>query len=102
MLLLYPQPNMCSFLRHAARGLHVSLLFVSLALSQDPTGVLQGQIKDPSGARVPKARVAVRNATTGFSANQDSEQDGSFRFSYLPVGEYELQVSAVGFAEFKA
>ncbi len=63
--------------------------------------MLQGQIKDPSGARVPKARVTVRDAATGFLASQESEQNGNFRFSYLPVGEYELRVTASGFADFQ-
>jgi hypothetical protein len=89
-------------LRRVIRSLETLFVFASLAIAQDPTGVLQGQIKDPSGAQVPNARVAVRNTATGFAATQRSEKDGSFRFSYLPVGEYELQVGAAGFADFNA
>src|SRR6185437_9152407 len=88
-------------LHRLARSLPICIIFCSFAVAQDPTGTLQGQVKDPSGARVPKAQITVRNTATGFHADQESEQNGNFHFSYLPVGEYELRVTAAGFAEFQ-
>ena len=79
------------------------VLAVCLPLAaQDPTGVLRGQITDPSAATVPNAKVVARNTATGFAATQESSQGGDFHFSYLPVGEYDLHVSASGFADFSA
>ena len=66
---------MLTFLTLMSRISLFSLIFVAAAAAQDPTGILQGQIKDPSGARVPKARVTVRNVTTGFTAAQHSSED---------------------------
>ncbi len=83
-------------------GLQMLIVCVPLALAQDPTGVLQGQVTDPSAAAVPNAKVVVRNVATSFTAAQQSSRNGSFRFSYLPVGEYDLQVSSPGFTDFKA
>ena len=71
-------------------------------LAQDPTGVLRGQITDPSAATVPNAKVVAQNTSTGFAATQESSQNGNFHFSYLPVGEYDLHVFAEGFADFSA
>ncbi|HSU60680.1 MAG TPA: carboxypeptidase regulatory-like domain-containing protein [Bryobacteraceae bacterium] len=88
-------------LHRLARSLPICIIFCSFAVAQDPTGTLQGQVKDPSGARVPKAQITVRNTATGFHADQESEQNGNFHFSYLPVGEYELRVTAAGFAQFQ-
>ena len=70
--------------------------------AQDPTGVLRGQVTDPSAATVPNAKVVAKNNATGFAATQESSQNGDFHFSYLPVGEYDLHVSAPGFADFSA
>ena len=79
----------------------LALLFVCLsARAQDPTGTLEGQILDPSDAAVTQATVAARNSQTGFTATQHSVIDGSFHFGSLPVGDYELRVSAKGFAAF--
>ncbi|MBV8551165.1 MAG: TonB-dependent receptor [Acidobacteriaceae bacterium] len=76
------------------------LLLATPLLGQDPTGVLEGQISDPSGSTVPGATVIATNSVTGVAASQRSPQDGTFRFSSLPVGEYNLHVTASGFAPF--
>ena len=84
------------------------LFFVSLlsvcpwALAQDPTGVLEGQILDPSSAAVHQASVTAQNAQTGFKATQRSAPDGGFHFSSLPVGDYELRIAADGFTPYTA
>lgn len=70
----------------------------SLGFAQDPTGIVEGQIVDPSGAAVPDAALAITNMATGLTANQHTSGAGNFRFSYLPVGNYTLRVSAKGFA----
>jgi hypothetical protein len=83
-------------------GLQTLLLCASLAFCQDPTGVLEGQITDPSGALIPKAPVTITNSATGFTATQPSSATGGFRFSYLPVGSYSLHIAAKGFSGFDA
>ena len=65
---------------------------------QDPTGTLQGQVTDPSNAVVPHASLTIRNAATGFTTQQLSSNDGTFRFSSLAAGEYDLSASMHGFA----
>jgi hypothetical protein len=82
-------------------------LFLALALgwcthAQDPVGVLEGEIKDASGGLVSAATVTVTNRETGFNAEQRSTREGSFHFSNLAAGDYELRASAVGFAAFTA
>ena len=81
------------------------VLFVCLSWhlqAQDPVGVLEGHVTDPSGGSVSAAEVVASNPQTGFNAKQRSEDDGSFHFSSLPVGEYDLHVGADGFAAFTA
>ncbi|MGI9073913.1 MAG: carboxypeptidase regulatory-like domain-containing protein [Bryobacteraceae bacterium] len=87
-------------IKRASSTLQILLIFAPLLAAQDPTGVIEGQITDPSGANVPNAEVRARQTQTGFVATQHSGRDGTFHFSYLPVGEYDLHVTARGFASF--
>ncbi|HJZ72328.1 MAG TPA: carboxypeptidase-like regulatory domain-containing protein [Vicinamibacterales bacterium] len=62
------------------------------------TGALSGTVTDPTSAVVQYARIALRNKGTGEIRTATTDQDGSYRFSLLPPGEYELTMDAVGFA----
>lgn len=64
--------------------------------------MLEGQVKDASGGTVSTAVVTVTNRQTGVSAKQLTAADGSFHFSALLAGDYDLRVSATGFAAFTA
>jgi Carboxypeptidase regulatory-like domain/TonB dependent receptor len=90
---------MSKFIPQTLVGLPTLLFFSSLALCQDPTGILEGNITDPSGGLIPHASVAVTNINTGFTSTQQSSATGAFRFSYLPVGSYGLHISAKGFSD---
>lgn len=70
--------------------------------AQDPVGVLEGRVKDSSGGSVSAAEVTASNRQTGFSAKQPSADDGAFHFSSLPSGDYDLRITADGFATFTA
>lgn len=72
------------------------------AWAQDPVGALEGQVKDASGAVVSSAEITASNRLTGIRIVQRSTGDGSFHFSSLPAGEYDLRISAEGFAVFTA
>jgi len=63
------------------------------------TGALTGTLTDPTGAVLQNARIALRNTGTSETRSAGSNQDGSYRFSLLPPGDYELTVEAVGFAK---
>jgi len=81
----------------------VICVFLALQLqAQDPVGILEGHVKDASGGAVSAADVVASNQQTGFSAKQRSADDGSYHFSSLPAGEYDLHVTKDGFAAFTA
>ena len=61
------------------------------------TGALTGTVTDPTGAVLQNAQIALRNIGTGESRTAMTDQDGSYRFSLLAPGEYEVTVEAVGF-----
>lgn len=81
----------------------VPFLFLFWRLqAQDPVGVLEGRVRDSSGGSVSAAEVTASNRQTGFSAKLRSADDGAFHFSSLPAGDYDLRVTADGFATFTA
>jgi Carboxypeptidase regulatory-like domain len=65
--------------------------------AQSVRGVLSGSITDPSGAVVASAKIQATNAATGVSAATESTSSGSFQFAELPLGTYNVTVTASGF-----
>ncbi len=81
------------------------LIIVTLpALSlyaQETTGGLQGTVKDPSGAVVPRAHVVVTGTALVGSKEQNTDGSGYYRFANLPPGDYTITVTAKGFSTAK-
>jgi hypothetical protein len=73
--------------------------FCAYAYAQDATGILEGRVTDPSGGVVPGATIRVSGVSTGFIRAQDTTSAGAYHLS-LPIGEYELRVSAPNFTEY--
>ena len=73
------------------------LLFVVLANAQTFRGAINGTVTDPSGAVVPSAHVKARNKATSIDYSTESTSDGQFAFQDLPVGNYKVSVTAIGF-----
>src|SRR6059036_1113039 len=89
---------------HAAKTLRVIVLSSSLllimgkqAMSQLPTCTILGAVKDSSGAVIPGVSITAKNVETGLTRTGMSAEDGSYRFSALPVCSYEVKVELPGF-----
>jgi hypothetical protein len=67
------------------------------ALAQTATAELSGNITDASGAVVAKANVKATNAATGISRETMSSPTGTYLFTILQPGLYNLSVEAPGF-----
>jgi hypothetical protein len=77
------------------------VLFASCLLAQETTGGIQGTLKDPSGAVVPRAHVVVTGTTLVGSKEVVTDASGYYRFANLPPGVYTLTVTAEGFDTLK-
>ena len=64
------------------------------------SATLAGRVEDESGAAVPGAALIIANLETNRQATAMSDADGRYRFQFLPVGAYRLQVEHAGFAPF--
>jgi len=67
------------------------------AQSQAAAASLSGTISDPSGGAVPGAKVTLTSATRGITRTFTTSGDGSYSFTLLPAGEYDLLVEKEGF-----
>src|SRR5438067_7540650 len=74
------------------------LLAIPFAVSgQVTTATIVGTVTDPGGAVVPSAQVTARNADTGLTRTAASNDEGSYRIEFLPVGKYSVEVTLAGF-----
>ena len=78
-------------------------LFASGTLAQSNTdGAIGGGVTDSSGAVVPGANVMARNLGTSATATATTEGNGRYLIGHLQPGTYSLEISAKGFAAYKA
>jgi hypothetical protein len=79
-------------------GLVALVALNPVAKAQLTSGDLVGTITDPTGGSVPQAKVDIVEESTGVRTSQSSDANGQYRFNNLPVGKYDLAVSAAGFS----
>ena len=65
--------------------------------AQATGGGLAGVIVDPSGARVPTAKVSVQSQDGTMQQTMTSDMAGEYGFNGLPAGNYTLQIDMRGF-----
>jgi hypothetical protein len=69
----------------------------ALAQSAGSTGVIRGQVTDPSGAVVTGATILL-TTPSGNSMDSTTNKDGIYEFKELAPGTYEVKAVAQGFA----
>lgn len=85
--------------------LHKFLLFLSFftlfASVAFPTvfGSVRGVVHDPQHRPVVGATVKIKSATSDWNQSAQTDQDGGFSFTALPVGDYLVAVQRTGFAD---
>lgn len=84
------------------RGRELILAFLAATaagLHGQTTGVVEGTIRDPSGATVPRAAVRITEAGTSASREVGSDAEGHYQAPRLAPGTYDVVVSHPGFRE---
>src|SRR5215471_666946 len=77
--------------------LGIAYLCCAFALAQAPTGTIAGVARDPSGAAVAGALVALTSRASGFVRTAITSERGDFSFPAILAGEYEVSAEASGF-----
>ena len=78
-------------------GLFLMLFLQTIALAQVDRAVLEGTVRDSSGAAVVGAAVKTLAVDTGLTQEQQTNANGYYRFPGLAVGHYTVTVATAGF-----
>ncbi len=68
------------------------------AFAQTTTSTIEGNVSDAKKAFVAGAQVIVKNPSLGIERTVNTDEEGFFRVTALPAGNYTIAVSASGFA----
>lgn len=78
-------------------GLLLALVAPLPASAQRYLGSIQGDVSDPTGAKVPGATVVVEEALTRYKTTATSNNAGTYTFPSLNPGTYIVTLTAPGF-----
>jgi hypothetical protein len=84
--------------RIALCSLFALLITSPLALAQDISAKITGTVTDASGAVIANATVTARDTSRGTTYPTRTNSSGSYYLSPLPIGTYDLNVTATGFS----
>jgi hypothetical protein len=74
-----------------AIGMCLASLLAFQAAHASGDGSLVGRLNASEASTVQGAEITARNPATGFTRTVRANEDGSYRFPFLPVGEYALE-----------
>ena len=60
-------------------------------------GSVRGVVHDPQHRPIPGAQVTLKAQNSGWTQSQDSNENGEFEFTSVPIGNYTVTVSSQGF-----
>src|SRR5690349_4343968 len=73
-------------------------LVCSLPALAQTTSNIEGTVKDPSGAVLPGAEVKATSTSLAIDRTTTTNEEGFYRITALPAGNYTITASARGFA----
>lgn len=82
-----------------AMGLSLGTLAIPMAQAATNDGSVVGRVVTGDDRPVAGAQITARNVDTGLTRTVTAGDDGSYRFPFLPIGEYVLEVRRDGVAQ---
>src|SRR5262245_9635936 len=78
----------------------IVILWSIPSFAQQETATVSGEIRDATGAVVPKAAVTLTNVETGVISRSESNERGIYTVPLLKPGLYSLTVEKQGFNKY--
>ncbi|MFL6231113.1 MAG: carboxypeptidase regulatory-like domain-containing protein [Pyrinomonadaceae bacterium] len=75
------------------------VVVASVCASAQTTGSISGAVQDEKQSAIPGAAVTARNTQTGAVRTTQTDDDGRYRLTNMPVGNYEVIIEAPNFAK---
>lgn len=80
--------------KNIINSLYINMLFaIILVASNNPTGNATGKVTDQTGTPIIGANIYFNELQIGAAA----DQSGNFEINNIPVGKYEITISAMGY-----
>ena len=79
------------------RYLYGNALILSVAYAQISGAVFRGEVRDPSNAVVPQAKISIRSNDNGMEVIAESNGDGLYITPTVVAGTYTLSATKLGF-----
>ncbi|MBZ5554826.1 MAG: carboxypeptidase-like regulatory domain-containing protein [Acidobacteriia bacterium] len=92
--------NRSTLLKLVIWGVLFTLAMTDMVMAQVLNARMRGTVTDQSGAVIPGVKVTATNVGTGSSKELVSENDGSFEYLQLGVGNYKVTAEKSGFKMF--
>lgn len=98
---LFHEDALVTRILRGTTALLVTLLAATCLLAQERTGGIQGTVSDPSGAALPGANVEISGGSLIRPVGVKTNGAGGYSLPSLPPGQYQVSVTANGFASVK-
>jgi outer membrane receptor for ferrienterochelin and colicin len=82
----------------SSRSAGLCALLFPIAIWAAVFGTIRGVVHDPDHRPVQKAQVVVKSSSSEYSQTFATDADGAFEASAVPVGAYDVTITAQGFA----
>src|SRR5262245_55118986 len=70
--------------------------FCAVAGAQENRATIVGTVTDPQGNALPNATIKATNTETNTTSATTSNESGIYTLPFLPVGRYQITISANG------
>lgn len=83
-------------MRFSAAVIFAVLVFINVSKAQT-NGTIVGTVTDSVGAVLPNAAISATNTATNAVRTVNTDEEGNYTFSNLPIGNYQISAELTGF-----